>query len=100
MSLPDDMTIDGDGIWLGGRWCPLPALAELRQERDELARCLDGGVDCAAERIEARSDARRYRHLRDHAGNTIMRKLMAVCTPDKWNEMVDADMTAPQREAK
>ncbi len=36
-------------------------------------------------------DARRYRYLRDRAGNTIMRKLMDESRPDEWDKLVDRD---------
>ena len=37
-----------------------------------------------------RSDAERYRFLRDRAGNAIMQQLMADCVPSGWNTKVDA----------
>lgn len=39
-------------------------------------------------------DAARYRWLRDHTGNTIMRKLMKECQPNRWDELVDKDRKA------
>lgn len=39
-------------------------------------------------------DAARYRWLRDHTGNTIMRKLMKECQPSRWDELVDKDRKA------
>lgn len=38
-------------------------------------------------------DAKRYRHLRDHTGNTLMRKLMKLCQSKDWDKIIDAEMT-------
>ena len=43
-----------------------------------------------AERDALRADAERYRHLRDIAGNDIMRKLMEEVRPSHWDSIVDA----------
>jgi hypothetical protein len=36
-------------------------------------------------------DAQRYRHLRDRAGNRIMKKLMDESRSDEWDNLVDRD---------
>lgn len=43
-------------------------------------------------------DAARYRWLRDSAGNDIMEKLMAECSPPRWDELVDAAIDAAMGE--
>ena len=52
----------------------------------------------AAERDALRRDAERYRWLRDSAGNDIMEKLMAECSPPRWDELVDAAIDAAMGE--
>ena len=52
----------------------------------------------AAERDALRKDAERYRWLRDSAGNDIMEKLMAECSPPRWDELVDAAIDAAMGE--
>lgn len=51
-----------------------------------------------AERDALRKDAERYRWLRDSAGNDIMEKLMAECSPPRWDELVDAAIDAAMGE--
>jgi hypothetical protein len=47
------------------------------------------------------ADAARYRFLRDHTGNKIMRKLMKECQPSRWDELIDKECKAnvPQHRA-
>ncbi|HSW33303.1 MAG TPA: hypothetical protein VLH36_06770 [Steroidobacteraceae bacterium] len=52
----------------------------------------------AAERDALSKDAERYRWLRDSAGNDIMEKLMAECSPPRWDELVDAAIDAAMGE--
>ena len=52
----------------------------------------------ADERDALRKDAERYRWLRDSAGNDIMEKLMAECSPPRWDELVDAAIDAAMGE--
>jgi hypothetical protein len=52
----------------------------------------------ASERDALRKDAERYRWLRDSAGNDIMEKLMAECSPPRWDELVDAAIDAAMGE--
>jgi hypothetical protein len=51
-----------------------------------------------AENAALRKDAERYRWLRDSAGNDIMEKLMAECSPPRWDELVDAAIDAAMGE--
>lgn len=65
-----------------------PICADAADEIDALA----------AERDALRKDAERYRWLRDSAGNDIMEKLMAECSPPRWDELVDAAIDAAMGE--
>lgn len=66
--------------------------------KDDLIVALRERNDLAAERDALRKDAERYRWLRDSAGNDIMEKLMAECSPPRWDELVDAAIDAAMGE--
>lgn len=42
-------------------------------------------------------DAKRYRHLRDSAGNGVIKKLMKKYRADDWDAIVDKDMHRSNR---
>jgi hypothetical protein len=65
--------------------------AIIEQQDAEIARL-------TAENAALRKDAERYRWLRDSAGNDIMEKLMAECSPPRWDELVDAAIDAAMGE--
>ena len=76
------------------------ALIIQRAENAEaaLAYAASTGDECAIEVEALRKDAERYRWLRDSAGNDIMEKLMAECSPPRWDELVDAAIDAAMGE--
>ena len=57
-----------------------------------MSKILKTYTDSELEALE--TDAIRYRWLRDHTGNTVMRKLMKECQPTRWDELVDKDRKA------
>ena len=73
----------------------LLATIHMIADRHELLKAYDA---LAAERDALRRDAERYRWLRDSAGNDIMEKLMAECSPPRWDELVDAAIDAAMGE--
>lgn len=82
----DDKILEND-IQYMLRGCD-PHDAEARRH---IARCIIAYV-----REHDGRDAERYRHLRDIAGNDIMRKLMEEVRPSHWDSIVDAAIAAAE----
>ena len=84
-----------------GGYCPVcrgMVLRDCSHTMSELRSAASGDDALAAERDALRRDAERYRWLRDSAGNDIMEKLMAECSPPRWDELVDAAIDAAMGE--
>ena len=75
---------------------------DYHQLRMTISHRQRGQLIAEVERLRARveeleRDAARYRHLRDDAGNGIMRTLMKYASADAWDRTVDAAMGEGER---
>lgn len=74
-------------------------VAEVAKNGRHAMRVTIAQLEARLAEVEAlRKDAERYRWLRDSAGNDIMEKLMAECSPPRWDELVDAAIDAAMGE--